>query len=157
MARSAALRKHENDVPELRPALSVIEGGADIKADSQRPTHGVHPGVYKRALLGVAVFLVASLMFLTGNPGKDFDIFGVTGFAIIFFTLTLGLGRMVSRDRRWGGPSRATFREFVRDNVATATGTIAGREAMVEILILPTVLAAGMVAIGLVFLIVGAL
>ncbi len=153
MARSAALRKHTEDIPELRPALGVVEGGVktDVKADRARPTHGVHPGVYARALIGVGVFLAASLMFLTGRLGADLNIYGVIGFAVIFFTLTLGLGRMVSRDRRWGGPSRATFRAFVDDNVSTATGTIAGREALVQILILPATLAFGMVAIGVVF------
>ena len=36
-------------------------------------------------------------------------------------------------------------------DIEIATGTISGREALVQMLILPTTLAAGMVVIGLIF------
>ncbi len=55
------------------------------------------------------------------------------------------------------GAAQATVRperilaEFVEDDIEIATGTISGREALVQIIVLPMTLAAGMVIIGLIF------
>ena len=109
----------------------------------------VRLGVASKIFLAYAVLAVA--FFMTGDLASNLDLYGVAGFAVIFFTLTLSLSRRAAVDPRWGGRSRATFTEFIEDNVAIATGTVSGREAMLQILLLPATLALGMIAIGLVF------
>jgi hypothetical protein len=127
------------------------EQATDIKADPARPVHGLHPGVIVIAMLCVAVFLLGMIFFVTGNLAADLNLFGVAGFAVIFFALTLGLAGRAAEDRRWGGPEHESLSEFARDNMATLTGVISGREAIVEVLVIPVTLAFGMVAIGFVF------
>ena len=101
------------------------------------------------------VFLLATGFFLNDKLASDLDLLGVSGFAIIFFTLTLGLASCVAEEPRWGGNgtnhANITFKQFAEDNVSTATGTISGRAALVQILVLPVTLAFGMVTIGLIF------
>jgi len=131
--------------------IEEVAGATDLKTNPRRPTVGLHPGVIFLAMLCVPVFLLALVFFVTGNLAADLNLFGVAGFAVIFFALTLGLAARASDDRRWGGPSKETFAEFTKDNVSTFTGTIPAREALVEVLVIPVCLAAGMVMIGFVF------
>jgi hypothetical protein len=125
--------------------------GTDFMADPARPIHGVHPGVILIGMIGVFVYLVGVAFFMTGNLADNLDLYGVAGFAVIFFTLTLGLAARAARDRRWRGEDDETLTEFAEDNVSIATGTISGREALIQVLVLPATLAVGMIAIGLVF------
>jgi hypothetical protein len=116
-----------------------------------RPRHDVHPLVILIGLGAVFVYLLGIAFFLTGDLSENLNLYGVAGFAVIFFTLTVGLAARVARDRRWGRHDRATLAQFVEDDVSTATGTMSGREALIEILVLPITLAAGMIVIGLIF------
>ncbi len=100
-----------------------------------------------------AAFVV---FFWSSDPLSSYLLVIVVGFGMIFFGLTLGLARWAARDKRWSPPGhQPTFDEFVDDNADTATGIIAGREAALQILTLPVVLALGATAIGVVFWIVG--
>ena len=115
------------------------------------------PGYWFAAGAGVGLSGISRRdgFFLAGDLASDLNLFGVVGFALIFFTLTLGLASRAARDQRWGGtgelPTRESLAEFVEDDIEIATGTISGREALVQILVLPMTLAAGMVVIGLIF------
>ena len=132
---------------------------ADLMAPTNRLAepivHGVHPAVIMLAAGLVVVFLLSITFFLTSDAASDLNLFGVVGFAMIFFTLTLGLASRAARDQRWGGTgerlTRESLAEFVEGDIEIATGTLSGREALVQILVLPMTLAAGMVVIGLVF------
>jgi hypothetical protein len=127
--------------------------GTDIAADPAQPTVGLHWGVLAAALAVSALFVAAMIYLFAGGDGlTNFLLAIVAGFAMVFFGLTLGLGRWAADDPRWQDEGRRpTLEEFAHDNVATATGVIAGREAMVQILTLPIVLAVGGAAIGIVF------
>ncbi len=142
-----------DDRQRLQPNASLP--GTDIPTDPVRPLHAVHPAVIGLAASGVVVFLLATGFFYSSDPASDLNLLGVAGFAVIFFTLTLGLAWRTAREPRWGGNGTThadeSLEDFAEDNVPIATGTISGREAMVQILILPATLAAGMVAIGLIY------
>ena len=129
----------------------------DIKTRPDVPVVGVHWGVIAIAL-AAAIWFVLAMVFLyaSGDAGADYLLWIVAGFALVFFGLTLGLARWAADDARW--TQRADPRslsDFVEDNVAIATGVIAAREAMVQLLTLPVVLAVGATLIGIVFLVVG--
>ena len=72
------------------------------------------------------------------------------GFSVIFFGLVLGLAWKVAGDPRWG-ESPASLEEFAEGNVSVGTGVIAGREAMIQVLMLPVALAFAATAIAVVF------
>ena len=138
-----------------------VQKATDLMAPTNRlaepigQIQSVHPAVIALAAGLVVVFLLAITFFLTSDPASDLNLFGVVGFAVIFFTLTLGLASRAARDQRWGGagerPTKQSLADFVEDDIEIATGAISGREALVQILVLPMTLAAGMVVIGLIF------
>lgn len=122
---------------------------------AEPPAHGVPPRLIGLAASMVVVFLLAIGFFATGNPVANFNLLGIAGFAVIFFTLTLGLSSRVAHDRRWTDKgnrrARSTLGGSAGSKVAIATGDISGRAAMVQILVLPVTLATGMVVLGLIF------
>ncbi len=120
--------------------------------DRAPPAGGVNPRLVGLAASMVIVFLLATTAFMTSNLATDLNILGIAGFAIIFFTLTLGLSSRAAHDPRWAGKARRRRgSSMLDDRVAIATGTISGRAAMVQILVLPVTLAAGMVVLALIF------
>ncbi len=128
---------------------NIVEA-TDISTRRNAPTHGVHRTAIALAMVAVAWFVIAMAIAFGGGVEADYVLAIVVLFAVIFFGLTLGIAARNARDPRWSeGP--VSFAEFVDDNVATYTGRIAGREAMLELLTLPITLALGATAIGLVF------
>ena len=121
---------------------------------SQPPVGGIRPRLVAVAASMVIVFLLAISFFMTSSLATDLNLFGVMGFAVIFFTLTLGLAGRAAHDPRWSGQAdrrRQADGRLADDEVTIATGTISGRSAMVQLLVLPVTLAAGMVILGLIF------
>ncbi len=134
-----------------RPRGSLPPAAPGAAADP--PAGGVRPRLVGLAASMVIVFLLATVSFMTSNLAMDLNLFGVAGFAVIFFTLTLGLSSQAARDPRWAGGARRRGDDgaLADDRVAIATGTISGRAAVVQVLVLPVTLAAGMVVIALIF------
>lgn len=73
----------------------------------------------------------------------------MTLFFVMFFTLFLLTASYSLHDARWPAPD-ATFREFLKDNVGIGSGTMRGRDVLIEISILPASLALAATLIGLV-------
>jgi hypothetical protein len=146
----------KGDPPFLkRAALRLVPSAphADIEADPAKPTHGVPPVAIGVAALAAAWFVFASVVSFSGEGNGNYVLAVVVGFAVIFFGLTLGLANRAAHDRRYGVES-IDLEEFVEDNVAIETGVIAGREAIVQILMLPVTLAVGVTLLGIVFWVV---
>ena len=78
----------------------------------------------------------------------------VTLFFVIFFTLFLFTATYSRGDPRWP-TKRTNFREFLSGTVSTATGDERGRDVLIEIVLLPVVLAFGATLIGLAWMIFG--
>ncbi len=152
MAKALSTVNHPKPhAPASSARRSTPRASATRHASGPRPG-GVHPRLIGLAASMVIVFLLATTLFMSSNLGADLDILGVAGFAVIFFTLTLGLSSRAARDPRWAGKAkRRDDGTLVDETVAIATGTISGRAAMVQVLVLPVTLAAGMVVIALIF------
>jgi hypothetical protein len=154
-AAQTAQRVRQSAQPQVKPPLAVVVANADIKADPEQPTTGVARAPILIGLAAAIWFVGAMvLLFASGNPFDDYLLVIVAGFAVMFFGLTLGLARRAAMDKRWGSDSKQSVVEFVEKNVGVATGTIAAREAMVQIITLPLVLALGGTAIGIIFRII---
>lgn len=119
--------------------------------DSSEPVEaGVHPIVVKIALAAVLWFLAVTWLAFAGSGGVDIDLTIVTLFFAIFFTLFLLLASFSVADPRW--PTRNTS---VREFVGLATGTESGRDVLIEIALVPVVLAFAATLIGLAWVIFG--
>jgi hypothetical protein len=155
-----AVRAHTSDTVEVmsrpsgpRELAARGKPQIDIKASAGAPTVGVHWGVIAIALAAAIWFVLAMVvLYASGVAGADYLLWIVAGVALIFFALTLGLARWAADDPRWTRSERPSLSDFVEDNVAIATGVIAAREAMIQLLTLPIVLAVGATAIAIVFL-----
>ena len=68
-----------------------------------------------------------------------------------FFGLLLLTASYAVRDPRWHLRD-ASFRDFLESPVGTTTGTMRGRDALIEILVMPIALALAATAIALVWI-----
>jgi hypothetical protein len=88
------------------------------------------------------------------SGGVDIDLTIVTLFFAIFFTLFLLLASFSVADPRWP-TSNTSVREFLTSKVGLATGTESGRDVLIEIALVPVVLAFAATLIGLAWVIFG--
>jgi hypothetical protein len=115
---------------------------------------GVHPIVVKIVLAAVLWFLAVTWLAFAGGGGVNIDLTVVTLFFAIFFTLFLLLASFSVADPRW--PTRDTsLREFLTSKVGLATGEESGRDVLIEIALVPVVLALAATLIGLAWVIFG--
>ena len=115
---------------------------------------GVHPIVVKIAIGAVLWFLAVTWFAFAGSGGVDWDLTVVTVFFAIFFTLFLLLASFSVADPRW--PTRDTsLREFLTSKVGLATGEESGRDVLIEIALVPVVLAFAATLIGFAWVIFG--
>ena len=108
----------------------------------------VHPIVIEIAIGAVMWFLAVMWLDFARGPQVDFELAVVTLFFVMFFTLFLLTASHVWKDARWRLP-QTSFKQFLTAQVGTATGTMSGREALIEILTVPVSLALGATFIGL--------
>jgi hypothetical protein len=106
-----------------------------------RPFSEIRPRVWKAFLGAWLAFILAALFFLLGGTqGGRFQFGVVLAFAIMFFGAPLALMRIARRIK----PMDAG-----RD-VDAATGRFSQAEVLVQIVLLPAILAGGLVIIGLI-------
>ena len=124
------------------------ERAAPVGMPANAPAYGIHPFAFRLAMIA-AVWFILVMAISFGGGETDLPLGIIYVFSTIFFGLMIGFGISASRRDR----QRESFREFVEGDADIASGRIKGREALLQLLILPTTLALGATAIGLVFLI----
>ena len=119
--------------------------------DSQTATEtGVHTVVAEIAVGAALWFIVMAWLDFARGGEIDYLLVIVTLFFVMFFGLFLLTASYSLHDPRW--PLRDTsFREFLRAKVGTATGTMRGRDVLIEIALVPVSLAFAATVIGLVW------
>lgn len=126
---------------ESSPATSGGETAAET---------GVHPIVAEIAVGAALWFIAMSWLDFARGGEIDYLLVIVTLFFVLFFALFLLTASYSLHDPRW--PLRDTsFREFLRAKVGTATGTLRGRDVLIEIALVPVSLAFAATVIGLVW------
>ena len=114
----------------------------------------VHPVVIELAI-GAALWFVA-IVWLAFARGVETDFVLVV--VTLFFAFFLGLFLLTAsyglHDPRWELPS-TTFREFLTSRVSTETGTMRGRDVLIEIMVLPLSLALAATLIGIAWMAIG--
>jgi hypothetical protein len=132
-----------NPIPKEAEASSLPTRGSETATET-----GVHPVVAEIAVGAALWFLLMSWLDFARGGEIDYLLVIATLFFVIFFALFLLLASYTLHDSRW--PLRdTTFREFLRANVGTATGTMRGRDVLIEIALVPVALAFAATVIGL--------
>lgn len=105
--------------------------------DSQALTEtGVHTAVVEIAVGAALWFIVMAWLDFARGGEIDCLLAIVTLFFVMFFTLFLLTASYSLHDPRW--PLRDTsFYEFLRAKVGAATGTMRGRDVLIEIALVP--------------------
>jgi hypothetical protein len=141
----------KSDLPLQRKGGGAAKDkkGAKMVAGQSLATTSVHPAVIQVSLAGVIWFLAVTWLYFAWGPHVDLDLAVVTGFFVMFFTLFLQLTSAAIKDPRWF-QQRASFRKFLQSKVPTYTGEMRGRDALIEITLVPVSLALAATLIGLV-------
>jgi hypothetical protein len=114
---------------------------------------GVHPVVVEIAIGATLWFLIVTWLSFAAGRGVDWDLVVATLFMVIFFTLFLLTASFAAHDPRWH-LADTSFRDFLKSEVSTATGTMRGRDVLFEIALVPVSLALAATVIGLVVVLV---
>jgi hypothetical protein len=111
-------------------------------------TTRVHPAVFQVGLGAAIWFVSVSWLYFAWGSHVDLDLAVATGFFIMFFTLFLIAAAGIIKDPRWF-QKRVSFRKFLRSDVPTYTGKMRGKDALIEITLIPVSLAFAASIIGL--------
>jgi hypothetical protein len=120
---------------------------------SLRPQTGVHPVVVEIAIGATLWFLIVTWLSFAAGRGIDWDLVVATAFMVIFFTLFLLTASFAAHDPRWHLRD-TSFPDFLKSEVGTATGTMRGRDVLLEITLVPVSLALAATVIGLVVVLI---
>jgi hypothetical protein len=115
---------------------------------------GVHPVVFKIAIGAVLWFLVVVWTAFAGRGGIDFYLTIVTLFCAMFVSLFVLVASFTTADSRWPG-RQTSFRKFLDSDVGIGSETMHGRDVLIEIALMPVVLAFAATLIGLAWIIFG--
>jgi hypothetical protein len=119
-----------------------------------QPIHdGLHPLVY-RALIGLAVWLVASIwIFFDRGVYVGLTLAMIT----VFFVVIVGIPLLIWKTWQHNAPANETrepkesFAAWASQNFATWTGALSGRDAAMQILLPIAAVSIGMFVFGLVY------
>lgn len=115
---------------------------------------GVHPIIIKIVLAAVLWFLAVTWLAFAGGAETDFMLVVVVLFFAFFLGLFLLTASFSAHDGRW--PVRETnWRKFLTSDVGIGSGTMRGRDVLIQIALLPVALALAATLIGLAWVIFG--
>src|SRR5262249_57810847 len=114
-----------------------LEHVTDTTPDQTASRHqtGVHPVAIEIALAAALWFIAVTWVSFARGPEVDWDLVIVTLFFIFFFALFLFAASHALKDPRWR-QRKTNFREFLESEVGTATGSMRGREVLLEIAVI---------------------
>lgn len=143
LARTRPIGKIPVGAPEAESAEAMKESEV-----------GVHSIVPKIAMGAAAWFLLVTWLSFAWDGQTDYLLAIVILFFSFFFLLFLFTASYTVKDPRW--PVRETsLRDFLTSDVGIGSGTMRGRDVLIEIALIPVALAFGATLIGLAWVIFG--
>lgn len=138
------------------PARADLPQGNDRGDDAPRSAYRSGFGeelpaaVYGAILAGFALMLAVAWLAFGGALETGLDLVVVTVLCIVFLALPIILHSAARAQMEHTG-----LRQFLSARIDTATGPVSGREASIEILLIPAALALAAIAIGIVYALFG--
>lgn len=145
--QSLALRAYEDNGVALDTYASAWLAEYFLSRHPARAAldRSVHGGAIAIAMAGVIWFLVAAWVgFAFGEAPLSIAVVWVT--VLVYFAGIVGGGAVAAR-HQGEGPHRS-FRDFLGGEVETGGGTISGRAALVQIVMLPLLLSGMMTVLA---------
>lgn len=144
--------QHADEILEA-PLSDVGTSGLAPRTHNLPPETELPGSVYLITVLCYAAILAAMWMTFSGYGVALFMVAISTVFGIVYFGLSGLLGRM-ERQRHREATSElgrvADLRQFLRGEFATSTGRVSGRQALIQIALIPFVQACAVVVVGLI-------
>lgn len=113
-------------------------------------TTGLHPAAISIALGATLVAVVGIWLTFGWSLEAGYLLAIVSLFTLVFFATLLVPLSYATDDPRWR-QRRATFNQFLKKRVALPDSRISGRDALLQILLLPVALTVAFTAIGLIW------
>ena len=120
--------------------------------DEHRSNYESVPGdefptaVYRSIVIAFAWMMVAAWLAFGGASGTDLDLAVATVLFIVFLALPIIMHRTAAN--RQGHEPQAAPQRFQSSQIEIATGTLSGREAWLDVLLIPIALALAATLIG---------
>jgi hypothetical protein len=122
------------------PPAPQREGGVEGRVP---PGGELHPIVYRSLLASPIIIALASWLAFGRNEGTDVDLFVMTMVYATFVVIPT-LIYLASRGRR----RRQSVGEFAESRIETGSGPVTGRQAWIEIALVPMALALAAILFG---------
>lgn len=127
------------------PEAATPVAAPEVQSGPTPAAPDMAPGV-GRLLIAAYVYLVLVLFsFFTGSLTAMFSVTVAAGFVAIFFTVPRIFLAIEPKTGR-----RPSMPEFLERGIDTFTGHSGGREALLQMLIVPVLLACGLLAMGII-------
>jgi hypothetical protein len=104
------------------------------------------PAVYRTIVFAFAWMMLAAWLAFGGATGTDLDLAVATVLFVVFLALPIIMHRTAAN--RQGHEPKPAPQRFRSSQVEIATGTLSGREAWLEVLLIPIALALAATLIG---------
>jgi uncharacterized membrane protein YtjA (UPF0391 family) len=120
--------------------------------DEHRSNYDSGPGdefptaVYRSIVIAFAWMMVAAWLAFGGSSGTDLDLAIATVLFVVFLALPIIMHRTAAN--RQGHEPHSAPQRFRSSQVDIATGSLSGREAWLEVLLIPIALALAATLIG---------
>jgi hypothetical protein len=138
-----ALRTPTSAYPaNVLPVARQSRETALVPAPALKEATAVHPGAIWIPVAAFAWFVTAAWIAFAGDREAAVSIF-VVGFINLMLIGLLAGGGWYSRDMTPDRRKDRTFGAFIRGKVEIATGTITGKEALLQIAAMPVILSIG--------------
>ena len=132
------------------------DGVLSMRARSQRLAAGsrIHPGIFRLVAGAYAWGMAAVWLTFAGTLESAYLI----TIATLLLAMILGLPALMRRMEAGviGRTTTRSFADFIDGTAEIGTGRVAGREVLVQVALIPAVLAFGFTAIGIEFALVRA-
>ena len=136
-----------------------IKQEKEVANDERRSNYDSVPGdefpttVYRSIVVAFAWMMVAAWVAFGGTTGTDLDLAIATVLFVVFLALPIMMHRTAAN--RQGHEPRPVSQRFWSSQVEIATGALSGREAWLEVLVIPVALAIAATLIGAAYVFLG--
>jgi hypothetical protein len=133
-------------------ANAAQTGNAEARSNYGTLLGGEFPkGLYRSVVIAFGAIVAVSWVAFGGSDDSDLTLGFASVLAVVFFALPIV---MHSTAAARSGDKPVPLDTFLRSRVEIATGALTGKEAWLQVLIIPLSLAFAAVAIGAVYLLV---
>ncbi len=139
---------HTPDTPDPAPLAATSDLRPQVDPGRTAPATEIHPRVFMY-VFGAYVWMLFSLWMAVKSDGEAVFMVAISAFFLAMYAgIPITLSALGRKHINNGPPRRNDFAAFMDREISTYTGTLSGRDALLQITIIPILLAFGMTAIA---------